>query len=469
MSATDLENLPTRLGVYKLTELLGRDTLTNHYLATQSHMERGVVLQVLHPNSPQQAVDYFLQAARARGMATLPGVSQVLESRLTGDVWYIAHERPRGRHLAQFAEEGQSLSTYQACAVISAVAAMCLSAQQQNIALEPSLAYTIFVDKENKVSILSPVLPGEYMPEQCVACMQNLADILLPIMPRNVAGQGRVATLVQWIRDGFEGEYLDWKTIAATAEEIQRQTAPVLTRSAVENLNSQTVIRQVKEKEERRKRRRGLLLLGTAAALVICMGVAGALWLNFERDALPPREGNFVYAQTEKGPRRVLARPISIIEYQRFLNRYEDPNALNEARRERINAGVPDDCTNHTPAEWQEQLRAVDSGEEWHGEKLTPRSPVRGISYWDALAYANYVEASLPSAAVLETVREHVDADGLPEEWTTTVTPSDKLYMAGTVVLTASPASHPIVETNRATRSVKRGFRIVLSNSRKED
>lgn len=466
MSAPDFENLPTRLGVYKLTELLGRDNLTNFYMANQSHVERGVVLQVLHPNSSQEAVDYFLQAARARGMATLPGVSQVLESRLTGDVWYIAHERPRGRHLAQFAEEGQTLSTNQACAVISAVAAMCLAAQQQNIALEPSLAYTIFVDKKNRVSILSPVLPGEYMPEQCVACMQNLADVLQPIMPRNVAGQGRVATLVQWIREGFEGEYLDWKTIAATAQEIQRQTAPVLTRAAVENLNSQTVIRQVKEKEEQRKHRRNMLLLAVAALLVICMGVAGGLWLHFEQDALPPREGNFVYVQTEQGPRRVLSRPISIIEYQRFLNRYEDPNALNEARRERINAGVPEDCANHTPAEWQEQLRAVDSGEEWHGEKLTSRSPVRGISYWDALAYANYVEATLPSAAVLEAVREHVEAENLPEEWTTTVTASDKLYMAGTVVLTASPASHPIVEPNRATRSVKRGFRITLPPSR---
>ena len=60
MSAPNFENLPTRLGEYMLTELLGRDTLTNLYLATQSHVERGVVLQVLHPDSPQQAVDYFL-------------------------------------------------------------------------------------------------------------------------------------------------------------------------------------------------------------------------------------------------------------------------------------------------------------------------------------------------------------------------------------------------------------------------
>ena len=469
MSAPDFENLPTRLGEYTLTELLGRDTLTNLYLATQSHVERGVVLQVLHPDSPQQAVDYFLQAARARGMATLPGVSQVLESRLTGDVWFIAHERPRGRHLAELAQEGQSLSTHQACAIISAVAAMCLAAQQQNIALEPSLAYTIFVDKKNKVSILSPVLPGEYMPEQCVACMQNLADVLLPILPRNVPGQGRVATLVQWIREGYEGSYLDWKTISATADEIKQQTSPKLTRSSVENLNSQAVIRQVKEKEARRTRRRGLMLLALAVVGVICMGVAGALWLHFDRDALPPREGNFVYVQAEQEPLRVLARPISIIEYQRFLNRYEDPNALNEARRERINAGVPADCANHTPAEWQEQLRAVDSGEEWHGEKLTSRSPVRGISYWDALAYANYVDAVLPSAAVLETVREHVAAENLPEEWTTSGAESDKMYMAGTVVLTASPSTHPIVEPNRATRSVKRGFRIAFPASRKED
>lgn len=470
MSEPDFENLPTRLGVYTLTELLGRGEFTDLYLARQSHVERGVVVQVLCPGADRATTDYFLHVVRARGAAELPGISQVLEAKMAGNIWFLTHERPVGENLAQLAAAGVRLTTAQACTVIATVARMYADAARQNLAMEPLPPHSIYVKGDDRACVLSPVLCGESDPAATGAHMQALADALQPILPRDVPGQGRVATLVQWIEQGYEGQYLDWEAIAATADEINIQTAPLLTRSAVQNLSSGNVGRQVRQKQARRRLRRRILYLGAAALFVVLMGCAGALLLSGEGELLPERSGRFLYVQAEQGPRRVLLRPVSILEYQRFLNVYEDPSATNQFRRAAINEGVPDDCGNHTPVEWQQQLEAVDSGKPWHGEKITSRTPVRGVSYWDALAYANFRGAELPSAAVLSAAREQADSDSpLPEEWTTTTRPADMLYAEGQVLLPATGNKGPVIEPDRAARNVQRGFRILLPVSTDKD
>lgn len=49
MAKPDFQHLPTRLGVYTLTREIGRNATTTLYLATQSHVERGVLVEVLNP------------------------------------------------------------------------------------------------------------------------------------------------------------------------------------------------------------------------------------------------------------------------------------------------------------------------------------------------------------------------------------------------------------------------------------
>lgn len=463
MSEPDFENLPTRLGVYTLTELLGRGELTDLYLARQSHVERGVVVQVLRPGADKAATDYFLHVVRARGAAVLPGISQVLESKMVGNIWFLTHERPEGENLSQLAAAGARLTTAQACAVMATVARMYAAAVRQNLAMEPLEPHTIYVRPNGSVRVLSPVLCGESDPAAVGAQMQAMAAALYPVLPQNVPGQGRVATLVQWIEQGYEGQYLDWDAIAATADEINIQTAPLLSRSEVENLSSGNVGRRVRQKQTMRRQRRRILCMGAAALSVVLMGAAGALSLRGEAEQLPERSGRYLYVQAEQGPRRVMLRPVTILEYQRFLNVYEDPAATNQFRRAAINEGVPADFTNHTPLEWQQQLEAVDSGKPWHGEKLTTRTPVRGVSYWNALAYANFHGAELPSAAVLQAAREQADGKyPLPEEWSSTARPADMLYTEGQVLLPADGSCGPIIEPDRAARDVRRGFRILL-------
>ncbi|MBR7110180.1 MAG: hypothetical protein IKC90_09075 [Akkermansia sp.] len=75
MNSPDFQKLPTRLGVYTLTRHIGNRGEAALYLATQSHVERGVVVEVLPPASDHEAVQAFLASARARVAVSLPYVT----------------------------------------------------------------------------------------------------------------------------------------------------------------------------------------------------------------------------------------------------------------------------------------------------------------------------------------------------------------------------------------------------------
>lgn len=459
MSQPDFENLPTRLGVYTLTELLGRHSITELYLATQSHVERGVVVQVLRPGSDKHTVDFFLQMGRAKSAAELPHVSHVLESMMSGNIWFLTHEQPEGTSLVQMARAGKHLSTAQACKIIAAASELYAAAQDKNVCMGFLRADSIFVHGE-EVRFLSPALPGESSPEQLPEQMKALANALEAVLPQNEAGQTRVATLVNWIRDGYEGSYLDWVSTGATASGILEQTAPLLTREEVSGFSSRTVALRVEHKRARRKLHRTIRRCIVAALCVLAAGGLGICLAPGSAESLPMVEGGYVYCAAGKKAVRVAARPVSIREYGIFLRDYSDPG-LGVTRRNNINRGIPAEFAAHTPAGWQEQLMAVDNGSRWQGEKITADSPVRGVSYWDALAYANYAGAQLPDAPLLEAVWALAEPNGLAEEWTTTTTEADCVYEAGRIVLYAR-STHPVCETTDSARCLRRGFRVVF-------
>lgn len=465
MAQPDFNNLPTRLGVYTLIERLGHHELTDLYLATQTHMERGVVVQVLHPESDKQAVDYFLRMVRAKGAAELPRVSRVLESMMSGNIWFLTQEQPVGRSLAQMARDEVRLSTRQACAIISAAAELYTAAETRGYDTEPLGADSIFIHGEGDVHFLSPVVPGQFDPakqaERLPAQMQALADALEPVLPQNVPGQTRVATLVQWLREGYEGSYMEWQSVGSTAAIINEQTAPVLSRSSVENLNSRVVTQQIKQKRAQRKMKRLILTIGISMLAIILMACVGVLLAPAEVKPLPYNAGGYVYIECGSSQYRVSGRPVSIGDYHKFLVKYEDANSMHERKRALINKGIPEQYTNHTPAEWEEQLQAASANGLWRGRRLNPESPVCGVSYWDALAYANYVGAQLPSAQLLSGAREVAGKENLPEEWCTGERQAISVYEGGTLVLPPTGREWPSVVPDRAVRDVNRGFRLV--------
>lgn len=463
----DFSQLPTRLGVYTLTRLHGRHQWTDLYFATQSHVERGVVVEVLRPGCNQQETNLFLQTARARVIAQLPHVSHVYESMVSHEIWYLTLERPKGKSLSQMEEAGERLqSMQQACAIIMAAAELYQTAAQQNIGAGGLEKDSIFIKGKDEIAFLSPVLPTPHSEELVPRQMESLAHALAPLLPANVPGQNRMATLINWMLEGYEGQKLEWRAIASTARLISEQLSPILEKSLPTrriNLSAASIKRQAQ-----RNRRRNLRYVGIGAAAVACAAAIGCLGLLFvpERGPeLPPVFGQYVACQHGGGTACTTISPVSIGEYQLFLAALDRDKEMTPRKRAAINKGIPENKQSYVPLEWDEQLRAAERGKKWRGEKLSISSPVRGVSYWDALAYAHFRKGELPSAELLQAVRQETGVPEKAEEWTASASQASPLYAKGWLVLPAAGKSNPTIEPDPAKRLPQRGFRIVVPDA----
>lgn len=465
---TSFPQLPARLGDYTLTHHLGSHALSDLYLATQIHVERAVIIEALRPGCTPEETALFLATARARAAARLPGLGQVFESMSTDGIWYTTLERPKGKSLSQMAAAGERLkSARHACAVIIAAAGMYDAAASQGIAAAGLAADSIFTKGEELITFLSPVLPEPSQESMLRQQQAALADALEPVLPINVPGQNRVATLVSWLREGYEGQFLEWASISSTADLICRQLAPVLDKSCLDS-GAKVSISAIK-RQAQRKRRKALRLLGVGSVAAIGVAAIGGLGLLFapgQRAAASPIHGKYADCHAGKGYARMLARPVTIAEYRRFLSAVEEWQLSAPPKFSRINKDIPESCHGHTPLEWEAQLHAANRGKKWHGEKLSEDSPVRGVSYWDALACARFMKGSVPEAELLQAVRAKAAAPRCIEEWTSSVSSLCPLYSQGHVILPASGSPSPSLEPDPAARSIRRGFRVLIPDKK---
>ena len=463
MSKPDFQNLPTRLGVYTLTRHLGEQGKTSLYRAKQSHVERGVLVEVLTGVTSHADVEQFLASVRARVAVHLPHVTQVYEAMASDETWYLTLAAPEGKSLDQLAKEKKHLSPTQICAIIEAAGKLYAEAAERNIAATGLYPHSIYLSGEQRVQFLSPVVHGEHTAESVAVQMDALAAALAPMMPKEgVPGRTRVLTLLDWLKNGYEGVRLEWIALADSAATVKEQLEPQLNRDNVAGLNGKTRGAIVREsKRNRRKLRKTLYFAAAALGLVILSGIIGACMAPDEVADLPANDGSTITCYQDKRVVKVAAYPVSIREYREFLLVFESENQLSRDQRRRLLEGVPQDGSGRRPADWEKQWAAANKGLEYEGEKLSRQSPVRGVSYWDALVYARYKEAELPSARLLTAAKKHGNATCSLCEWTTDVCPATDFSGEGTLILPAEADATPRIEPNRSARHTDYGFRIV--------
>ncbi len=449
--------LPVALGTYKLTRLLGSHAECDLYIAEQSHVDRTVLLEVMRPSRDADIQRRFLENARARVANRLPHVVQVLESTQTKGYWHITHELPKGRSLATILAEGATLTAPQFCRLIGNMAALYNACQAAGLAADTLRADMAFISKSGAVNFLSPIAGGSAQDAPDTATqMRELAELIRPAQPTQGSGRTRITTLLTWMSEGYEGQSLDWQAISATAgqiiEQLENATLKVAPPPTYDSGKAER-----RERKEQRTRRRSICLAMTAAAVVIAMGAAGTFFGPSAHRS--PVEDGAVHCLIDGEADRMLARPVSIGDYRKFLRALDK---LPGNRIARINSGIPPADCNHEPAGWDSMVRAATKKEEWQGRKLSLGSPVTNISYWNALAYSRYANGRLPEAAALQAVlRLRETPDTGIHEWTASENKPFGPYCAGRIVLPGS-GDNPYPVANPAERSPKRGFRILL-------
>ncbi len=455
--------LPHTLGVYTLTHRIGAREHSEIYAATQSHVDRKVLIEVLRPNTPQTVVSQFLKTARARVTAKLPHVASVFESMVSDGTWYITQEKPNGTCLEVLHQQGTQLTPLQICTILETAAKLYVACNKDHLQAAPLSRTDIFIVNTSNgcsASFLSPVYDNAAQPTTGADWLAGVAEALAPMQPTNTAGQTRIATLLKWMKDGYEGQYLDWPAVEYTVEMLKEQLG-LLQEAPLTVTNDKTTpgsIRRAKLKQRRELMRRVRFGIKCLIILVFCI-IIGRMLAPSESELISPLVDDYITCTADQNKTRfyVAAAPVSIVDYERFLADYAD---MSTAEKAAVNRGLPQKETDHTPAAWTEQLQAAEANKQWQGRKMSESAPVTGVSYWDARAYANYRKAKLPDIATLHSVNESYPTPGICE-WVTNTAKANTIHIGGHVVVQPDGKSTKIVP-NPAHKDTSCGFRIVL-------
>lgn len=393
-------DLPHPLGAYTLTRLLSMREGSDVYAAKQGSVGREVALEVLHRGAAPEQQAAFLLTARARvSAADLPHVGQVYETLCADGLWFLTQELPAGKAINAMAE-GETLSVPVAARIIAAAAELYERCAAAGHATLPLTADSIILNEQGKPCFLSPVIGKADERVDALVLMRTLAALLEPLVPaEGVPGATRFATVLHWLREGYEGQMLTWAQIRETAETLRSQLGDV----------EQKQEEQPSEAGLQRRRRRRVKTLVTNAVcgvlgliLVGAIGSTGFFFRSTKTVPLPAVHAEGVTCRmADDSLAIVAAQPVSIADYADFLR---DWSKADEEEKARCLSGAPS-TTALTPLNWEAQ------------QKGKPAPPVTGVTYWQALAYARFRHAALPTAPALQTALAQLGSSSA-DEWT---------------------------------------------------
>ena len=452
--------LPHTLGIYTLTRLLESGKKTDLYLARQNLVNREVILEVLRPDSPQEVVSDFLESGRLRvSAADMPHVAQVLESLQEDGVWFMTHEKPQGYSYLDIVAAKQHISPHHCCRIIAQAADIytyCKRRGLDSINISPAM---LFLSPDGGTDFLSPVTAAGRGTD-IAAQMSALSRVLAPTRPLNVSGSTRCASLLRWMQKDAAAESYDWASIGTTASTVITQlneSEPPLEMPVPPQS-------EAAKRRQRRNLRRKILYWarvgGIAAAIVAAIASLG-VWLTPSEVVrpIPTEHDGMVFCKQGAQKFAVSGTYVSIAQYERFLKNLD---RMEPTQLEHVHMGIPSEYRNHVPDDWETQLEAARNRSSYNGRSLRMDSPVTGVSYWDALAYAKAVDAEIVAATTLQKVRESGGAADL-QEWSSSQTPRDMdlLYKnRSQLILDSGDSPRVIPVKSPAVRSNTLGFRI---------
>lgn len=389
-------DLPHQLGAYTLTRLIEQREGSELYAASQSSVSREVALEVLRTGATPEQQAAFLATARKRVTADgLPHVGQVYESLCAGGLWFLTQELPQGRPLSSFTPEAPP-SIAESCRIIAAAAELYEGCAAAGHAVLPPRAASVYLGEDGHPRFLSPIVAGAASPQE--DAMPALAELLAPLVPREVPGTARLDTLLYWMREGYEGQRLTFEQVRATARTILSQLGED------EQPTEQTT--EAGLRRRRRRLRRQVLLGAAYAAGVAALGLAvasvGFLFRSTQYVTVPAVRNDGVTLRLPQGQRLIIdRRPVSVGDYAAFLADWEKADDRLRETCLCAFAEMPD----LIPADWEAQQQAPQD------------KPVTGVTYRQAMAYALFRGGELPAAAELQCVFDAVGAAEVAE-WT---------------------------------------------------
>ncbi len=372
------------LGEYRLLELKSETACTRVWVAEQTSIaRRAIVLQRKH-DSPQDK-DSFLADMCAKAAVDYPIVGSVYEAVDEETDCYAALEFLPGKHLAACVAEGKRIGPAALITSLRRVAETFHQHATLQQATTPLRLADIFLDDHGITRVKNLVTAGHPDPVCAAEDIFLLGTHLPALLEENGAGASRTKLLLGWMRGEGLNVPLTWEQVRGYCLQIEQQLGESAAAPAAPL-----------------PRPRPLLLWGVPA---VAAALLAATWFFAIAPRQAPEEltGPVVFPPPVAIPgtgsvEAFLISPheTTIAEYEEFLGALEilapsDNNTLYD------DPAQPAAKTNHVPDDWTALLAAAKDRGMWKNMRVAPDSPVVGVDWWDATAFANWQRGRLPS------------------------------------------------------------------------
>lgn len=389
-------DLPYNFGDYTLVALVDRTRGGLLYQAIQQGMDRSVFLELLTPdNGEGMTMEEFLMNARTRAVLNIPVLGTVYEASQVQGYWFVTSEQLAGVSLQTMLEREETLSVRDMLKVIETVGGLCDRFERYQTAFAPIELRHVYLDDKSGVRLFNTAVPGLFHASMALEQLRALGAALAPLAPQGVSGATRIKTLLGWMAEGQNGSPMDWEQvmelIAAVKEQLGLAPHPTTHRYSV-------------PVEPGRVASRRWMAWAGGAAFVIAAIAAGMMMTGLDGDEQPvagpfappkPKPDFSARDHTEvpvrlpgMGALMVGAHEVTLESYNLFLTQWA--GLTPDLRELYSHPDQPDkQAATHMPEDWAAMWKAANTpGGVWNGRKITRRSPVVNLTFWDACAYA---------------------------------------------------------------------------------
>jgi formylglycine-generating enzyme required for sulfatase activity len=399
------------IGNYHVEARIGKGPMGPIYRARQTNIERLVRFYVLDASlaSDKDAVIRFLSNASAKAKATNPVIMAVYEAGDSEGVYFYSCEYIPCRSISQLRESGGTLDEGTALSVLKASAEALDYFAREKIGHDLLTANALLIGPGNRIRVANIASNKAEEAFDVKAEMRRVGEIVLGALPPSGAQKAR--DLAAQLADP-ENCPPSWAAFLQTLAASQPKA--VIADAYKLDAQERAAIRIVEESKKRQKRGMvinsvvSLVLLATALAAIyffVIRGSKSSTVRNFEEMVEVPA-GEFIYqdGQKENLPSFYIDKyEVSIGQYAQFLDFIEkNPGKVAQYEHPEQPKGKT-----HVPVEWADKNELnppfpgyYQRARRWGRYKeaaLDVNSPVFGVDWFDAYAYAKWKGRRLPT------------------------------------------------------------------------
>lgn len=390
------ESETRQLGEYRLKQLIAETPLCKVWLAEQISVSRIVLLDELKASESRQT-DAFLADIRAKASVEHPLVGSVYEAVSEPGVCFYAHELLPGITLTERLDQKLTIAPARLAYILRRVSEAQLQYEALAQATSPLGLDDIYQDQHGVIRLKNLAIAGTRASDHSLRDILRLGQALPPLVAHDQPGTTRLLTLLSWMRGEGIDAPINWAQTRDVCMQIEHQLTDSLSTLTATKAGSIAS----------RKMPVGIIALATG---IIILGIA-MITLKM-RPPVPVEEpriplpdpveisaGKHLTPDGLESPLpafRIAAHEVTIGQYAEFL---ETLAVLAKENREATFdlSDQPADKKSHEPTDWLALLATAQSQGVWQSRPITLDSPVVGVDWWDASAYAEWKQARLPT------------------------------------------------------------------------